>query len=290
MRMTLYSLARAALTAAVLFAALAGGAEGLSQEPTPPPPQEQTPQEPAPPPQEQTPQEPATQPQEPAQTYYKPTGEEGMIQGVITVAGNVPQRVPISTEADAVCASMNKGGALVDDLVVERGRLANALIYVESAALDSQPFAPRPWTPALGSRKCRTVPHVLAMQAGQTLYVQNNDQTNHNYRFQTKVNPLFNRALPPGGSLEILFKEIEPPFFVTCRQHPWEHGHVAVMPHPFFAVTRGNGSFYIEGLPPGDYEVVVWHERFKEARAKVSVGARETKDSNFTLKFPGDLR
>jgi hypothetical protein len=263
MKVMRYAILRAALFVAVLSAALAAGAGARSEAP-------------------------ASQPQE--QSFYKPTGEEGMIEGVVGVEGSAPPRVPISTEADPVCASLNRGGALSDDLVVERGRLSGALVYVESAALDSQKFAPRPWTPALGSRKCRTVPHVLAMQAGQTLYVQNGDRAAHSYRFETKVNPLFNKALPPGGGFEILFKEPEPPFVVKCNQHPWERGYVAVLPHPFFYVTGRNGSFAIEGLPPGDYEVVVWHERFKEARAKVSVGVRESKVSNFTLKYPGDVR
>ena len=263
MKVMRYAILRAALSVAVLSAAVGSGAGARSE---------------------------ATGSRPQGQTFYRPTGEEGMIEGVVGVEGKVPPRFPYSTEADPVCAALNKGVALTDDLVVERGRLSGALVYVESAALDSQTFAPRPWTPALGSRKCRTVPRVLAMQAGQTLYVQNGDRTNHNYRFETKVNPLYNKALAPGGGFEILFKEPEPPFVVKCNQHPWERGYVAVLSHPFFYVTGRNGSFVIEGLPPGDYEVVVWHEKFKEARAKVSVGARESKVANFTLKYPGDAR
>ena len=263
MRVTRYAILRAALFVLVLSAALGAGARARSEAP-------------------------ALRPQEP--TPYKWTGEEGTIQGVVSVAGEVPPRPLIAMDADPVCASLNKGGARVDDIVVERGRLANVLVYVESAALDGQTFEPRPWTPALGRRKCRPVPHVLAMQAGQTLAVQNNDPTPHNYNFQTAVNPTFNISLPPRGSFEILFKRPEPPLVVKCRQHPWERGYVAVLPHPFFAVTGRSGSFAIEGLPPGDYEVVVWHEKFKEARAKVSVGARESKAANFTLKYPGDVR
>jgi hypothetical protein len=232
---------------------------------------------------------PAPQPQ--AQTFYKWTGEEGTIQGVVTVEGVVPPRPLLSKmEADPVCASLNKGGARAEDIVVERGRLANALVYVESAALDAQKFEPRPWTPAIGNRRCRTVPHVLAIQAGQTLYVQNGDRTVHSPSFQTKVNPFYNKGLLPGSTFEILFERPEPPFLVTCRQHPWERGYVAILPHPFFYVTGRGGSFAIEGLPPGDYEVVVWHEKFKEARTKVTVGARESKVANFSFKFPADVR
>lgn len=265
MRVTRYAILRVGLSCAVLFAALAGGAQGLSQEPVS---------------------------QTQGETFYRPTGEEGMIEGVVSVSGEVPLRPLISMEADSACAAQNRGGARSDDIVVERGRLANALVYVVSAWLDTQTFAPRPWAPALGKRRCYTVPHVLAMQAGQTLYVQNNDRTAHNYTFQTRVNPLANKAIPPGrgGGFEVLFKQPEPPFPVKCNQHLWERGYVAVFSHPFFAVTGRNGSFAIEGLPPGEYEVVVWHEKFKETRTRVSVGARETKAANFAFRFPADVR
>ena len=130
----------------------------------------------------------------------------------------------------------------------------------------------------------------FAYKAGQTLYVQNGDQTAHNYRFQTNVNPIYNKVLAPGEGFEITYTRPEPPFVVTCRQHPWERGYVAVMSHPFFAVTGRNGYFAIEGLPPGDYEVVVWHEKFAGARAKVSVGEREVKVASFAFKYPADVR
>lgn len=262
MRMTRHKIIRAALSAAVLCAALGAGTQGLSETHT-------------------------ARPQE--QSFYKLTGEEGMIEGVISVSGEVPLRPIISTmEADPVCVSQNKGVMRAEDIVVERGRLANVLVYVESAALEGRKFEPRPWVPAMGHRRCRVVPHVLAMQAGQTLYVQNHDRTPHNPTFQTKVNPLFNRGLNIGGGFEIPLMRPEPPFVVRCNQHPWERGYVAVLPHPFFSVTGRNGTFAIEGLPPGDYEVVVWHEKFKEARAKVSVGVRETKVANFVFKYPED--
>ncbi len=268
MRVMRYVILRAALSAAVTFAALAGGAHGRPQEPAPP-----------------------QEPQPPGETFYKPTGEEGMIQGVVSVEGVVPPRPVVSMmESDPFCGSQNRGGMRAEDIVVERGRLANVLVYVESPALDAQKFEPLQWVPVLRGRRCRLVPHVLAMAAGQTLYVENGDRTIHNPSFQTKVNPLFNKGLAPGQTFEVSLRQPEPPFIVKCNQHPWERGYVAVLPHPFFAVTGRGGAFAIGGLPPGDYEVVIWHEKFKETRAQVTVGPKETKAANFTLKYPADLR
>jgi hypothetical protein len=33
-----------------------------------------------------------------------------------------------------------------------------------------------------------------------------------------------------------------------------------VVPHPYYAVTDESGKFEITGVPPGEYEIVAWHE------------------------------
>src|SRR5215203_2476315 len=130
MRVVRFALLRAGLSVAMLLAALGAGARVRSEAP-------------------------GLRPQE--QTSYIWTGEEGTIQGVVSVVGEVPPRPPIPMDVDPVCASLNKGGARLDDIVVERGRLANALVYIAPSSLEGYKFEPQPWTPALGKRKCFTV-------------------------------------------------------------------------------------------------------------------------------------
>jgi hypothetical protein len=43
--------------------------------------------------------------------------------------------------------------------------------------------------------------------------------------------------------------------------------------------------FELKNLPPGDYEIEVKHERAKAKPQKVTIGAKETKDLEFTLMF-----
>jgi hypothetical protein len=33
-----------------------------------------------------------------------------------------------------------------------------------------------------------------------------------------------------------------------------------VTPHPYYAVTDENGAFQLTNVPPGEYEIVAWHE------------------------------
>jgi hypothetical protein len=59
--------------------------------------------------------------------------------------------------------------------------------------------------------------------------------------------------------------------------------YVGVLPHPFFAVTRADGTFQLSGLPPGTYTVEAWHEKLGRQTQSVTIGAKETGDVAFTF-------
>jgi len=69
-----------------------------------------------------------------------------------------------------------------------------------------------------------------------------------------------------------------------CNQHPWEKAYISVFTHPFFAVTARDGSYEISGIPPGQYTIAAWHERFGEQTAEISIGTRERKTLDFAFK------
>jgi plastocyanin len=229
-----------------------------------------------------------------AKTLYRTTGDEGVIAGVVSVEGAVPPPRAVYMGADPYCERQYRGGPTLDDLVVKVGRLAGAFVYVRGGALERFEFEPPAAAAVFDERKCRFVPHVLGLQTGQTLRFINAEGTAHNPVVRAEKNGSFNRGLSPAEKgrvpsfFEVKLKEPEMPLTVRCNQHPWERGYLMVMAHPFFAVTDENGAFRIGGLPPGDYEVVLWHGRLKGRAAKASVGRRESRGVNFALRFPED--
>ncbi|MGA8618976.1 MAG: carboxypeptidase-like regulatory domain-containing protein [Candidatus Sulfotelmatobacter sp.] len=40
----------------------------------------------------------------------------------------------------------------------------------------------------------------------------------------------------------------------------WMNAEMMAVSHPYYAVTDLNGRFELTDVPPGDYEVVAWHE------------------------------
>jgi hypothetical protein len=59
--------------------------------------------------------------------------------------------------------------------------------------------------------------------------------------------------------------------------------YVGVLPHPYFAVSKADGTFEIKGLPPGTYTVEAWHEKFGTREQKVTVGEKQTQAVSFTF-------
>ena len=59
--------------------------------------------------------------------------------------------------------------------------------------------------------------------------------------------------------------------------------HFWVMDHPFFAVTDKEGQFTIPSLPPGDYQLVAWHEVYGEQTANITVGKDAPAKAAFTF-------
>lgn len=73
---------------------------------------------------------------------------------------------------------------------------------------------------------------------------------------------------------------------VKCDIHGWMQAFVRVDPHPFHAVSDAEGSFRIEGIPPGDYTLEAWHERLgtQELNVNVVAGRTETVAFEFALE------
>ncbi len=206
------------------------------------------------------------------------------ISGRVTYAGPVPapQRVPVS--ADPYCEDQNKGGLFRRTIEVKDGGLANAFVYVKSGVTGAYP---PPSDPVLLAQKgCTYHPHVLGVQAGQPLRIRNDDDTLHNVHPQPKNNAAFNIAQPDQGHESLkTFDKPELMIPIGCDVHPWMRAYISVVDTPFFAVTDEEGRFEIKGLPAGEYEVEVVHEKLDKATGKVSV--RDGQPAKLDLAYKG---
>ena len=69
---------------------------------------------------------------------------------------------------------------------------------------------------------------------------------------------------------------------LLCNAHPEMAGYIIVSPTPYFAETDNNGSYKIENIPDGEYNLVAWHEGTKRQTKAVSVSGASKVDFAFS--------
>jgi plastocyanin len=219
-----------------------------------------------------------------------PAAHAGAINGKVTFDGRPPAMRPIQVSADPGCAALHAEGApLLTEFMVtgEGSTMANVLVRV-TKGLPADKVYPVPAEPVDVTQKdCRYGPHVFVARVGQPIRFSNPDGLQHNVHPLPAVNREMNRAMSKTErEFTHTFTKPEAPFKVKCDVHAWMEAYCAVVDHPFYAVTGPDGTFTIEGLQPGEYEIEAWHEVLGTQRAKVTVTADTPAVANFTFTRP----
>ncbi len=205
------------------------------------------------------------------------------LTGKVTFEGAAPAPQIIKMDADPVCASQNPNGLPSEEVVVNsNGTLKNVFVYVKKGAEAVK--VPAPTEPvAFDQRGCHYHPHVFGIMVGQPIQIINSDGTLHNVHALPKNSKEFNLGMPiQGMKLNQKFTAPEQMVKIKCEVHPWMSAWGGVMDHPFYAVTGDDGTFSLKDLPPGEYTIEAWHEKYGTQEATVKVP--DQTEVNFSFK------
>lgn len=113
----------------------------------------------------------------------------------------------------------------------------------------------------IDQKNCEFLPYAAVAFTGQKVIFKSTDPVGHNLRYSGFRNPAKNVVLPPNGQIEEKLQAERLPLELKCDIHPWMKGWLLPLDHPFFAVTREDGSFEITGVPEGKQTLIVWQEK-----------------------------
>ena len=226
---------------------------------------------------------PAQPPVPPA--FHVDASTAGSISGIIRFTGKRPAARKIDMSGDPACVDAHHGKAVDESLVVSpNGGLANAFIYVK-LGLEGKRFDP-PSTPVtIDQNGCWFHPRVLGILVKQELAVTNSDPVTHNIHPMAQINRDWNHSQGAGDPpLERRFIKPEVMIRVKCNIHNWMHAYIGVVDNPYFAVSKEDGSYTIQNLPPGLYNIGIWQENLGVQERQVTVVPHANTQQNITFK------
>jgi len=231
------------------------------------------------------------QPAAPAATTAPAAGKTvdaataGSVSGTVTLDGKAPALKPINMSAEPYCQKAHSSPVVPPEVVTgDKGSLANVVIFVKEGLGDYTFDTPKDTVP-LDQKGCMYDPHIIAVMAGQTLEVKNDDQTTHNIHPMPKDNREWNKSQAPGAApIDDSFARAELAIPVKCNVHPWMKSYIFVFKNPYYAISSKDGKFELKNLPPGTYTIEAWQEKYGVVDQTVTIGPKESKSVNFTFK------
>ncbi len=207
----------------------------------------------------------------------------GTIIGEVRLDGAPPAMTTLALGADAACAAQHPGPVPAGDVLVHDGRVENSFVYLKEGLGDRVfPVPPTPVT--IDQRGCLYRPRVAGAQVCQPIVFLNSDPTAHNVHGTPQLSSSWNFSMAVKGSERTArVEKTEVMVSVRCDVHPWMQAWVGVLEHPYFAVTGPDGRFALKDVPPGDYVMAAWHERFGTREARVSLPPTGQQEVTFTF-------
>ncbi len=187
----------------------------------------------------------------------------GTIKGTVTWQGAVPHLMASDLNKDPqVCDPLGQKKRDLERLLVSpNGGVANTVVYLRNItrgkAMDL-PAARR----HLNQKNCRYEPHILLVPVQEILTVKNSDPLLHTVHMSGNAD--YNLPFTSEGQEITRPMTREGEVSLRCNAgHVWMNGEMIVAKHPYYAVTDQFGNFELTQVPPGDYEIVAWHEGWR---------------------------
>jgi hypothetical protein len=198
-----------------------------------------------------------------AQSSYRTIAvkDGGTITGRVLLKTEVPQIPTLFVAKDVQhCGVSVKSPRLT---VGKNGGVQHAVVYLRKISAGKPPDRDKEYV--LNQTDCLFDPYTVVLPAETPLTIVNSDGILHNVRAnRLDDNTLIvNIAQPVKGQRTTirgaLFNQ-SGILAVTCDAgHPWMSAYIVVVDHPYYTVTDATGGFTIDNIPPGTYELAVWH-------------------------------
>jgi hypothetical protein len=194
----------------------------------------------------------------------------GTISGTVRWSGPTPHLLRLLINKDPqICDPNSEKTRDLERLVIgPEGGVANTVVFLRDITRGKAMDLPEQRR-FLDQKHCRYQPHILLVPVGATLQMKSSDATLHTIHMDGAAtynlpfpfpNQIITREMPSVGLVNL-----------KCNGgHTWMNAVMFVVDHPYYAITEESGKFELSDVPPGEYEIVAWHEGWNVVHQEAS--------------------
>ena len=205
-------------------------------------------------------------------------GSERWIAAAQGGAGRVTGTVRLTMAGSAPLRATVYGARAVAPRAKAQPEIRNVVVFFA----DAPKAANRITRATIAQRDEQFFPHVVAVTVGSSVEFPNEDTIFHNV-FSLSRPATFDLGRYPSGTSRGQTFQKPGIVKVYCQIHSHMSAVVRVFDHGWFTIPDDTGTFALDGVPPGSYTLVAWHERIGERRDRITIRAGATTDVAFTL-------
>jgi hypothetical protein len=211
-------------------------------------------------------------------------GAAGSVSGTAGLTTPLTPEAALSTGRDSSAC----GASVPDSSVQVKGTgLGNVVVWLDGVR-KGKPVSLEKRI-ELESDHCLLTPRVQGAFLGGAVNVIAHDEFRQHLRFIAGGEKQPRAAVLLGKDEQVIPSELplKTPGLVIIRDldHSWPRAFIAVFDHPYFAVTKPDGTWSIDQVPPGTYTLVAWHERTGRSEQQVTITANSA--TKVDLKLEG---
>lgn len=140
-------------------------------------------------------------------------------------------------------------------------------------------FAPK--THTMDQKGMEFRPRILLATVGDTVKFLNSDGVEHNV--YSPDGEAYNLGMFPKGQAREHVFTAAGTYTQLCSVHPEMLAYIFVGQNPFAAVVKKDGTFRIDKVPEGTWQVAVWNPKLKAEEVNATVAAGKSGQADFAL-------
>ncbi len=217
----------------------------------------------------------------------------GSVSGKVTFEGALPEdaieNILITKNPD-VCGTGEREIVWVD---VKDGALRGAFVFIDKIKEGKAWSVPKGGDYLIVQKGCRFTPWAQVVRRGPVTIRNSDEGVLHNINTREMIGvekgrvvkrTMFNFGQPDPGDIQQDIKPRRSPFIsINCEAHNFMFGFIMAPLHPYAVVVGEDGSYSLDGVPPGKYTLKAWHPRFGIKKTKITIEAGGSVAADFAF-------